>query len=240
MHFTRSYFYSHLIFLGPPSTLLVGWNDRWINCTRSKLDFEPCPLPADVSVIGSKWIYSIKERSNGSIERYKARLVAQRFKWEYGIDYEETFAPVAKMTSIRALLGVAAVRHWPLWQMDVKNAFLHGDLPKTVYMRLPPSYACPPKHVCRSKKSLYGLKQAPWAWFGNFRSAILSANFCQSLNDSSLIIRRTSRGCTILLLYVDDMILSGNGVIGIKELKTHLTRTLTRDHTGHLMCTYAS
>ena len=82
--------------------------------------------------------------------------MAQGFKQEYGIDYEETFASVAKMTSVRTLFAIAAVHNWPLWQMDVKNAFLHRDLQETVFMWPPPGYACPPNYVCRLRKSLYG------------------------------------------------------------------------------------
>eukprot|EP00268_Persea_americana_P044937 TRINITY_DN4553_c2_g1_i10.p1 TRINITY_DN4553_c2_g1~~TRINITY_DN4553_c2_g1_i10.p1 ORF type:complete len:308 (+),score=35.45 TRINITY_DN4553_c2_g1_i10:1732-2655(+) len=192
------------------------------------------PLPENTTIIGSKWVYSIKHRSNGSIDRYKARLVAQGYKQEYGIDYEETFAPVAKMTTVRCLLAVAASRNCPLWQMDVKNAFLHGDLKEVVYMRPPPGYSCPPHHVCKSTKSLYGLKQAPRAWFEKFRSAILQAHFYQSSNDSSLFIRRSSHGYTILLIYVDDMIISGNDHDGIDELKTHLMSTFKMKDLGSL------
>ena len=177
---------------------------------------------------------SIKVKSDGSLDRYKARLVAQGFKQEYGIDYKETFARVAKMTTVRCLLSVAAARNWPLWQMDVKNAFLHGDLHETVYMRPPPGYACPPKHVCKLKRSLYGLKQAPRAWFDKFRTSILQANFHQSPSDSSLFIRRTSRGCTILLIYVDDMIISGNDTVGIADLKIHLMHAFQMKELGSL------
>ena len=92
------------------------------------------------------------------------------------------------MTTIRTLLAHAAIHHWPLWQMEVKNAFLHGDLQETVYMKPPPGYACPSSHVCRLQKSLYGLKQAPCAWFDTFRGAIVKARFYQSPNDHSLFV----------------------------------------------------
>eukprot|EP00268_Persea_americana_P014858 TRINITY_DN16687_c0_g1_i2.p1 TRINITY_DN16687_c0_g1~~TRINITY_DN16687_c0_g1_i2.p1 ORF type:complete len:128 (+),score=6.31 TRINITY_DN16687_c0_g1_i2:78-461(+) len=101
-------------------------------------------------------------------------------------------------------------------------------------MRQPPRYACPPKHVCKLKKSLYGLKQAPRAWFEKFRSTILQAHFYQSPNDSSPFIRRTSHGCAILLLYVDDVIISGNNAIGISELKTYLIKNFKMKDLGSL------
>ena len=180
------------------------------------------PLPAHASVIGSKRVYSIEVKSNGSLDRYKVGLVAQGFKQEYGIDYEETFAPVAKMTMVHCLLSVAAARNWPFWQMDVKNAFLHSDLRETVYMSPPLGYACPPRHVCKLKRSLYGHKQAPRAWFDKFHTSTLQAHFHQSPSDSSLFIHRTTRGCTMLLIYIDDMIISGNNTVGIAYLKIHL------------------
>jgi hypothetical protein len=121
-------------------------------------------LPPGKFAVGCKWVYKIKTRADGLVERYKAHLVAKGFAQEYGIDYEETFAPVARLTSVRSLLAVAAVRHWQLFQMDVKNAFLNGDLTEEVYMHLPPGYHHPPHKVCRLRQALYGLKQAPRAW----------------------------------------------------------------------------
>nr|CAN78876.1 hypothetical protein VITISV_033245 [Vitis vinifera] len=123
------------------------------------------PLPPGQSVVGCKWIYKIKTCSDGSVERYKARLVAKGFTQEYGIDYEETFAPVARISSVRALLAVAAARQWDLFQMDVKNAFLNGDLSEADYMQPPPGLSVESNKVCHLRRALYGLKQAPRAWF---------------------------------------------------------------------------
>ena len=101
-------------------------------------------LPSRKTAIGYKWVYKIKTRSNGTIDRYKARLVARGFTQEYEIDYEETFAPVARLSSIRTLIVVSMAHKWPLFQMNVKNAFLNGELSKEVYMKLPPGYSHPP------------------------------------------------------------------------------------------------
>lgn len=113
------------------------------------------------------------------------------------------------MTTVHTLITVAAIRNQPLLQMAVKNAFLHGDLQETGFLKTPPGYAAPPNHDCWLHKSLYGLKQAPHAWFDKFRGAILQAGFYQSPNDPSMFVRRTANGCTIVLIYVD-MIISGN------------------------------
>ena len=106
-------------------------------------------LPSGQSVVGCKQIYKIKTYSDGSIERYKARLVAKGFTQEYGIDYEETFAPVARISSVRALLVVAVASKYDFFQMDVKNTFLNGDLNEEVYMQPPPSLSVESNKVCR-------------------------------------------------------------------------------------------
>jgi hypothetical protein len=141
-HFSDYYCYFAIATLHEPHTYReASTNPLWQQAMADELDAlhkthtrDMTTLPSGKSAVGCKWVYKIKTRTDGSVERYKARLVARVFTQEYGIDYEETFAPVARLTSVRSLLAVAAVRHWPLFQMDVKNAFLNSDLLEEVYM----------------------------------------------------------------------------------------------------------
>ena len=127
--------------------------------------WELVPLPEGKKTVGCRWIFTVKLNPDGSINRYKARLVAKGYTQKYGIDYEDTFAPVAKMNTIRVLISLAENLNWPLRQFDVKNAFLNRTIDEKVYMNPPPETRCTDR-VCKLKKALYGLKQSPRAWFG--------------------------------------------------------------------------
>jgi hypothetical protein len=122
-------------------------------------------LPKDKKAIGCKWVYKVKRNANGSVSKYKAILVAKGYAQTYGIDYEETYSLIAKMTIVKTIIIMAIAKGWSLHQMDVKNVFLHGDLQEEVYMEQPPGYVdqTHPNLVCRLKKTLYSLKQAPKA-----------------------------------------------------------------------------
>lgn len=181
--------------------------------------------PSGKNIVDCKWIFTLKYKADGSLERYKARLVAKGFTQTYGIDYQETFAPVAKMNTFRILLSLAAHFSWPLWQFDVKNAFLHGNLDEEIYMRIPPGFysTSSPNQVCKLRKALYGLKQSPRAWFGRFTSVMRSAGYKQSQGDHTLFIKHSaSGGVTILLVYVDDIIVTGADKIEQENLKKKL------------------
>ncbi|KAM2974416.1 hypothetical protein FF1_000710 [Malus domestica] len=133
------------------------------NALKAQGTWELVSPPHNRMVIRSKWVYKIKKNSDGSVARYKARLVAQGFSQEQGLDYSETFSPIVRHTTVRMILSLAAVRKWELRQLDIKNAFLHGELQEEVYMKQPQGFVDQnnPNYVCKLVKSLYGLKQAP-------------------------------------------------------------------------------
>jgi hypothetical protein len=171
-------------------------------------------------------VYTIKQNPDGKVDRYKARLVAKGYTQKYGVDYEETFAPVAKMNTIRTLISCAVNLDWHLHQLDVKNAFLHGDLHEEVYMHIPPGFATAKTEgkVLKLHRSLYGLKQSPRAWFDRFRKAVLKLSYKQSNADHTLFYKKKGNMLTILIVYVDDIVITGNDIAGIEELKQQLKR----------------
>lgn len=205
-----------------------GWRDAMSKEIRALEDNKTWvmeTLPPGKKALGSQWIYKIKYRSDGSIERLKARLVIFGNHQVEGIDYNETFAPVAKMVTVRIFLAIAAVKRWEVHQMDVHNAFLHGDLSEEVYMKVPPGFKITnPDMVCRLKKSLYGLKQAPRCWFAKLSTALKNYGFVQSYSDYSLFVLCKGRTQLNVLVYVDDLIIAGNDKISLTIFKNYLGR----------------
>ena len=136
------------------------------------------PHPHGKKAVGCKWVHAKKHHTDGTLERYKSRLVAWGFTQSYSIDYFKTFSPVAKMYIVRLLLGLAAHLQWLIRQFDVKNVFLHGDLEEEVYMQHPPADSLGPLDtVCQLQKSLYGLMESPLVWFGRFSSVMQAEGY---------------------------------------------------------------
>lgn len=180
-------------------------------------------------------MFTVKYNSDGSVERYKARLVAKGYTQNYGIDYLETFAPVAKMNTVRIILSLAAIFGWTLLQFDVKNAFLHGDLEEEIYMEVPPGFESKAGKVCRLKKAFYGLKQSPRAWFGRFSKVMITLGYRQSQRDHTLFVRHSGNGkTTVLLVYVDDIIVTRDDEDGIRYLKECLLKEVDIKELGKL------
>jgi len=195
-----------------------------------------CPRPIDRHVIRNKWVYKLKQKPNGTIDRYKARLVAKGFEQRNGIDYTETFSPVIKPATIRLLLSLALQLDWPLKQLDVSNAFLHGSLTEEVFMEQPPGFVDPqfPNHVCKLHKVLYGLKQAPRAWFHKLIQALLALGFTGSLVDTSLFIYHQRPVHIFVLVYVDDIIVTRTHLSKINALILVLQQEFKLKDLGHL------
>ena len=180
-----------------------------------------------------KWL---SKGPDGSVERYKARLLARGFSQQYGLDYDETFSPVAKITTVRVLLALAASKSWKLWQMDVKKAFLHGELDRQIYMEQPQGFRSKahPDHVCKLKKALYGLKQAPRAWYGKIAEFLTQSAYTVAPADSSLFVKAQDGRLAIVLVYVDDLIITGDDEKEIAQTKTNLSVRFQMKELGEL------
>jgi histone deacetylase 1/2 len=213
---------------GEPETLQKALQDsRWKEAMQKEYDallenktWSLVPPSKGKNIIDSKWVFKIKRRSDGSIERYKGRLVAKGYKQRHGIDYEDTFSLVVKIATVRLVLSIAMARGWSLTQLDVQNAFLHGVLEEEVYMRQPPGFEdkSRPHFVCKLNKAIYGLKQAPRAWYSRLSTKLLDLGFRMSKSDTSLFIS-SKKGATIfMLIYVDDIIVTGSSQEAIVAL----------------------
>jgi hypothetical protein len=236
--------YDNLIIFEEPNNLSAAMSDpTWKSATDSKFSalernktWHLVPPSLGRNLIDCKWVYKIKHKANGSIDRYKARLVAKGFKKRYGIDYDDTFSPVVKFTTIRLVLSLAVSHGWSLRQLDVQNAFLHGVLEEDVYMKQPPGFEDPSKPTYHYKldKALYGLKQAPRAWYSHLSLKLQSLCFVPSKADISLFIYHKSPIIIYFLVYVDDIIVTRSSPQVIDALLSDLSSDFAIKDLGSL------
>lgn len=203
--------------------------DQWYSAMMDELNtfvriglYEEVPRPLDRKVIDSKWVFKLKRGPTGDIERYKACLVAKGFTQVQGIDYTDTFAPVAKFSTIRILLALAAKYDLEIHQMDVKSAFLNGHLEEEIYLRPPPGFQTSDDKVWRLYRALYGLKQAPKSWYKRLKDVFESLGFTRSNADHSLFYKVEKGILLIVAVYVDDKLILSKSREAINQLKSQL------------------
>ncbi|KAJ9553183.1 hypothetical protein OSB04_017228 [Centaurea solstitialis] len=189
------------------SDWLLAMQEELLQFKRNKV-YRLVPRPQDKSIIKIKWIFRNKKDESGLIVRNKARLVAKGYSQQEGIDYDETFAPVARIEAIRIFLAYAAHKNIKVFQMDVKSAFLNGVLHEEVYIEQPEGFVDPdfPDHVCILDKALYGLKQAPRAWYDTLTNHLLSKGFKRGTIDTTLFLKKEGDDLLLVQIYVDDFI----------------------------------
>jgi histone deacetylase 1/2 len=194
------------------------------------------PRPARANVVGSKWVFKLKYRPDGSVDKHKARLVARGFTQRFGVDYEDTFSPVVKPATVRLVLSLAVSRGWHLRQIDVNNAFLPGLLDEEVYMQQPPGFEDPqhPSYVCKLQKALYGLKQSPRAWYSRLSDKLQQLGFLPSRADTSLFILHQGAVQIHVLVYVDDIIIAGSSSSVVDALLRQLSAAFPLKDLGRL------
>ena len=206
-------------------------NPNWVQAMKSEMNamhdnntWELVPRPVGKNIVGSRWIFKIKRNADGSINRYKARLVAQGFSQEQGIDFSEVFSPVARSVTIRSLLAVANIHNLEIHQMDVTTAFLNGDLDYEIYMEQPRGFidAEHPTYVCKLKKSIYGLKQAARCWNTTLTQYLASVGYVKSTADDCVYVKTMKDNFVILALYVDDVIPISNNILMLENEKKQL------------------
>ncbi|XP_019263195.1 PREDICTED: uncharacterized protein LOC109240958 [Nicotiana attenuata] len=213
----------------PSSYEEAAMNSAWQTAMNQEFEashanhtWDLVPLPAGKKIIGCKWVYKIKHKADGRVEKLKARLVVKWYTQQAGINYTETFSPVVKMTIVRSLIDVAVKKAWHMSQLDVNNAFLHGDLNEEVYIEVPQGLALDNSElVCKLNKSLYGLK-ASKKWYAKLTEALCSRGYAHSMYDYSLLYKKTENSTVYIAMYVDDIMVTGTDIMEIEELKAFL------------------
>ena len=212
--------------------------EEYVSILRNQT-WDLVPLPPGKKPIGLRWVFKLKKNSNGEIARYKARLVAKGYVQKAGIDYDEVFAPVARMDTVRMLIALAALNSWFVHHLDVKSAFLNEDLEETVYVKQPEGYIQEGKEhlVLNLKKALYGLTQAPRAWNLKLDSCLKSMGFMRCEQDHAVYVQRSSNCILIIGVYVDDLLITGSHEDMILAFKGHMGKLFEMSDLG-LLTTY--
>ncbi|RVW30677.1 Retrovirus-related Pol polyprotein from transposon RE1 [Vitis vinifera] len=195
-------------------------------------------LPSNRTSIGCRWVFKLKKNPDGSVSRYKARLVAKGYSQVPGFDFSETFSPIVKPTAIRVVLVVVISQSWSIRQLDVNNAFLNGEFQKEVYMDQPPGFDGrtnqEQKLVCKLHKALYGLKQAHRAWFDKLKISLQQFGFSSTKSYQTLFVRFTNCSSLFVLVYVDDIVVTGSSSQEIHELISRLSGLFSLKDLGEL------
>jgi len=205
---------------------------EWVKAMKEEMEsmkinqvWDLVDLPSGRRSIGNKWVLKIKRKADGLIERYKARLVVKGYTQEEGIDYEDTFSPVVRITSVRLILAIVVHMDLKLYQMDVRIAFLNGELNEEIYMDQPLEFKTKgqERKVCKLKRSIYGLKQASRQWNVKFHQAILNDGFTMMEEDHCMYLKRSNNSFIILSLYVDNILIARNSKEMIDTTKKWLS-----------------
>ena len=210
-----------------PTTLTQTLKDhKWRRAMSEKFDalvkngtWALVPSDSSQNLAGCKWIFRTKHKFDGSIDGFKARLVAKGFHQRPGIDYQDTFNPVVKPTTVRIVLSIAVSHGWSLWKLGVNNTFLQGHLSENVYMSHPLGFVDKdnPSYVYKLNKAIFGLKQAPHAWYHELKTFLLQFGFQNSYADTSLFVFHADGHTMYLLVYVDDLILIGENATKVNQ-----------------------
>jgi len=216
-------------------------DQNWIAAMKEELfmiernkTWELVDRPQNRKVIGVKWVYRTKLNADGSINKHKARLVVKGYAQIFGVDYSDTFAPVARLDTIRLLLAVAAQENWKVYQLDVKSAFLNGFLQEEIYVEQPEGYIKEGEEdkVCLLKKALYGLKQAPRAWYSRIDEHLQNLGFAKSFSKSTLYVKQNGAIILIISLYVDDLLVTGNNTSLVEKFKQEMMKVFEMTDLG--------
>jgi hypothetical protein len=216
-------------------------SNEWLKAMKSEMEsmyenqvWNLVDPPEGTKPIECKWIFKRKTDVNGNVTVHKARLVAKGFRQVQGVDYDETFSPVAMLKSVRILLAIAAYFDYEIWQMDVKTAFLNGNLTEDVYMIQPEGFTDPKdaSKVCKLQRSIYGLKQASRSWNLRFDEVVKGFGFIKNDEEACVYKKESGSSIVFLILYVDDILLIGNDVNFLDTIKESLKRSFAMKDLG--------